>query len=152
MVKSLFLKVPVIMAIVALVALSHGSIAWWAALGMIAAGSALLLLLVFDVNWRFWCETLWRAHTPAETVALTFDDGPDAEFTPRVLAVLEAKRVPAAFFVIGEHARAHPDLVARIDRAGHLVANHFPIDTGCRSHFKLWGWPSSRAFGMQLRD
>jgi peptidoglycan-N-acetylglucosamine deacetylase len=57
-------------------------------------------------------------------VALTFDDGPDPEVTPRVLDLLEAAGARASFFCIGTAARAHPALVREIVRRGHSVENH----------------------------
>ena len=57
-------------------------------------------------------------------VALTFDDGPDGRWTPRILNVLKAKHAPATFFVIGQNMQARPDLVRRELREGHLVGNH----------------------------
>jgi cellulose synthase/poly-beta-1,6-N-acetylglucosamine synthase-like glycosyltransferase/peptidoglycan/xylan/chitin deacetylase (PgdA/CDA1 family) len=57
-------------------------------------------------------------------LALTFDDGPDATWTPRVLDVLEAAHVPATFFVIGENALAHPGLLNRIVADGSEIGNH----------------------------
>jgi peptidoglycan/xylan/chitin deacetylase (PgdA/CDA1 family) len=57
-------------------------------------------------------------------VALTIDDGPDPEWTPRVLALLARYQVTATFCVIGRQAAAHPDLVAAVAGAGHQVANH----------------------------
>ena len=57
-------------------------------------------------------------------LALTFDDGPDPEWTPQILDILKAKHVPATFFVIGENMEAHPGLVQRILREGHEVGNH----------------------------
>lgn len=57
-------------------------------------------------------------------VALTFDDGPDADVTPSVLRVLEARGVRATFFCIGERAERCQDLVAEIARRGHRVENH----------------------------
>src|SRR5207245_968823 len=51
-------------------------------------------------------------------VALTFDDGPDPRFTPGVLAALGARGTPATFFVMGEQAARHPELVARLRDAG----------------------------------
>lgn len=57
-------------------------------------------------------------------VALTFDDGPDPEVTPRVLDLLDDAGMKATFFVIGRHARAHPRLTAEIARRGHRVENH----------------------------
>jgi peptidoglycan/xylan/chitin deacetylase (PgdA/CDA1 family) len=57
-------------------------------------------------------------------VALTFDDGPDPTWTPRVLDVLRPYHVKATFFVLGVNAERYPSLVARIRREGHTVANH----------------------------
>jgi peptidoglycan-N-acetylglucosamine deacetylase len=57
-------------------------------------------------------------------VALTFDDGPHPEWTPRVLDLLAAARVPATFFVVGYRARQHPHLVRRIGQEGHIVGSH----------------------------
>jgi peptidoglycan/xylan/chitin deacetylase (PgdA/CDA1 family) len=57
-------------------------------------------------------------------VALTFDDGPNPEITPRVLDLLEAAGARATFFCIGRRVEEHPDLAAEIVRRGHLVENH----------------------------
>ena len=57
-------------------------------------------------------------------VAITFDDGPDPDYTPEVLAILRRYAVPATFFVVGANATAHPELIARIRAGGHAVANH----------------------------
>jgi peptidoglycan/xylan/chitin deacetylase (PgdA/CDA1 family) len=57
-------------------------------------------------------------------IALTFDDGPDPEVTPRVLDILEAHDARATFFCIAERALLHPDLVREIVRRGHGVENH----------------------------
>ena len=57
-------------------------------------------------------------------IALTFDDGPDPEWTPQILDILKAKQVRATFFVIGSNMEAHPGLVQRILAEGHDVGNH----------------------------
>jgi peptidoglycan/xylan/chitin deacetylase (PgdA/CDA1 family) len=57
-------------------------------------------------------------------IALTFDDGPSRELTPFVLDVLKKKDVPATFFLVGQNAEAHPDLVLRIRDEGHVIGNH----------------------------
>jgi len=61
---------------------------------------------------------------PGDRVALTFDDGPDPDVTPAVLDLLDTHGATATFFVIGERALRHPDLVAEIVRRGHRVENH----------------------------
>lgn len=77
----------------------------------------------------FWPErgmygsTLW--HGPARPeVALTFDDGPSPDTTPRVLELLASAGVRATFFVVGRKALAHPQLVREIAAAGHEIGLH----------------------------
>jgi peptidoglycan/xylan/chitin deacetylase (PgdA/CDA1 family)/spore germination protein YaaH/GT2 family glycosyltransferase len=57
-------------------------------------------------------------------VAITFDDGPDPRWTPKILDILKAKAARATFFVIGENMARHPDLVAREVREGQMVGGH----------------------------
>ncbi len=57
-------------------------------------------------------------------IALTFDDGPSGDFTPRILDALRELRAPATFFVIGENAERHPDLIRRMWDEGHEIGNH----------------------------
>ncbi|HVS20307.1 MAG TPA: glycosyltransferase [Pyrinomonadaceae bacterium] len=57
-------------------------------------------------------------------IALTFDDGPDPEWTPALLDILKQENVPATFFVIGKNGQAHPDLLRRIVNEGHELGNH----------------------------
>lgn len=68
-----------------------------------------------------WGRPVWRL---GEQVSLSFDDGPDPEWTPRVLDRLEAAGVRASFFLLSAHAAAHPALVGRIAAAGHRVEVH----------------------------
>ncbi|MDI7775019.1 glycosyltransferase [Asticcacaulis sp. EMRT-3] len=57
-------------------------------------------------------------------LALTFDDGPDARWTPQILKILKAEHVPATFFVIGEKALDHPALLRQMVAEGHTIGNH----------------------------
>lgn len=73
-----------------------------------------------------------RFSTEKNEVWLTIDDGPDPEDTPRLLELLAAHGARATFFVIGQNAAAHPELVRAIAAAGHEVAHHthtHPIGT-----------------------
>ncbi|OOG56314.1 glycosyltransferase [Rhodanobacter sp. C03] len=65
-----------------------------------------------------------RAGTLPHKIALTFDDGPDPEWTPQILDILKAKHVPATFFIIGANAEMSPKLVQREVNEGHDVGNH----------------------------
>src|ERR1700726_2374205 len=57
-------------------------------------------------------------------IAITIDDGPDPQITPRVLALLEAHGARATFFCIGEQVAAHPGLAREIVQRGHAIENH----------------------------
>jgi cellulose synthase/poly-beta-1,6-N-acetylglucosamine synthase-like glycosyltransferase/peptidoglycan/xylan/chitin deacetylase (PgdA/CDA1 family) len=65
-----------------------------------------------------------RVGAQGRKLALTFDDGPDPDWTPQILAILKAKHVPATFFMIGSNMEAHPGLVQRVLAAGYEVGNH----------------------------
>ena len=62
--------------------------------------------------------------SPGRRVALTFDDGPDPRWTPKIAAILRRNHVPATFFVIGSEAARHPDLVRLLVRDGNELGNH----------------------------
>ena len=64
------------------------------------------------------CDSVRRA------VYLTFDDGPDPDFTPRVLDILARDNVKATFFLIGERAQKNPSIVRRMVSEGHMIGNH----------------------------
>jgi len=68
--------------------------------------------------------TVMRVATGESAIALTFDDGPDPEETPRVLDLLAAHGAHAMFFMVGRRAEAHPSLVDRAVAEGHAIANH----------------------------
>jgi peptidoglycan-N-acetylglucosamine deacetylase len=76
--------------------------------------------------------SVWRGPRAGRKVALTFDDGPDPEQTPRVLDILAAHSVKATFFLIGERAVRAGALVESIAAAGHDLGNH------TWSHRSLW--------------
>lgn len=70
----------------------------------------------------FGAQVVWRTAGPG--VALTFDDGPDPRWTPRILDILAASGAHATFFVLLDHVRAHPELVRRAADAGHEIGVH----------------------------
>lgn len=81
----------------------------------------------------------WRLPPGSPDVALTFDDGPHPEITPRVLDLLAGAKQRATFFLIGENVRRHPAIVRRIVDEGHAVGLH--------SHSHSWMfncWPPGR--------
>jgi GH18 family chitinase/cellulose synthase/poly-beta-1,6-N-acetylglucosamine synthase-like glycosyltransferase/peptidoglycan/xylan/chitin deacetylase (PgdA/CDA1 family) len=68
--------------------------------------------------------TVVRSGFRPRTVVLTFEDGPDPLYTPKILDTLKRTGTPAAFFVVGRAAHAHPELLARIWTEGHEIGNH----------------------------
>src|SRR5215472_1487677 len=68
------------------------------------------------------------------TIALTFDDGPNAN-TPAVLDALKAEGVKGTFFIVGHMAHLHQDILARIAAEGHLLANHSASHVFLGEHF-----------------
>lgn len=57
-------------------------------------------------------------------IAITFDDGPHPRYTEQLLDGLKERGVHATFFVTGEHAQLHPDIIRRMQEEGHLIGNH----------------------------
>ena len=63
-------------------------------------------------------------HVDGPYIAMTFDDGPSAKLTPKLLDLLAAHHIKATFFVIGQNVVEHPEIVQREIREGHEVGNH----------------------------
>jgi peptidoglycan/xylan/chitin deacetylase (PgdA/CDA1 family) len=68
--------------------------------------------------------TFNSVHVDGPYIALTFDDGPNATLTPKLLDLLAAHHMKATFFVVGQNAADHPDILKRAVREGHEIANH----------------------------
>jgi peptidoglycan/xylan/chitin deacetylase (PgdA/CDA1 family) len=89
------------------------------------AGFVLLCLVApFLPFLGYYLPIICRGKSGEPAVALTFDDGPDPLSTPDLLRLLSKHRAQATFFVIGEKASEHPELVREIVRQGHSIGNH----------------------------
>jgi cellulose synthase/poly-beta-1,6-N-acetylglucosamine synthase-like glycosyltransferase/spore germination protein YaaH/peptidoglycan/xylan/chitin deacetylase (PgdA/CDA1 family) len=75
--------------------------------------------VTFPLSWR-----IDQMGASPNKIALSFDDGPDPEYTPQVLNILKAKHVPASFFVIGEEADRYPQILHREFNDGNEIGNH----------------------------
>jgi len=93
---------------------------------------------------RIFGRALVAPRRPGE-LALTFDDGPNPAWTPRLLDILAGHDVRATFFLVGSFAQAEPALVRRIAVAGHLIGNH------SWSHPNLALKPAAKARDEMLR-
>lgn len=86
-----------------------------------------------------------RSEEKNDVIALTFDDGPDPIYTPKILDVLAQFDVKATFFVLGVAAEKYPDLLIDMMRAGHTIGNH------TYSHCHPWIMSSERAINEVTR-
>lgn len=59
-----------------------------------------------------------------KVIHLTFDDGPSSSVTPQILDILKENKIKATFFVLGSNVNKHPELIQRMAREGHAIANH----------------------------
>jgi peptidoglycan/xylan/chitin deacetylase (PgdA/CDA1 family) len=91
-----------------------------AALGLAAGGCAYASLYPGS---RIFGKALIAPRRAGE-IALTFDDGPNTAWTPRLLDVLAEHNVKATFFMLGSRAEQEPELVRRVAAEGHLIGNH----------------------------
>lgn len=125
--------------VIAIAAKIAGAVAW--ALAARKLGAALFFA---PDPFLFWSVVGPRAQglvrlathfaTDRREVWLTIDDGPDPDDTPRLLDLLDQHGAKATFFVVGERAERHPELVREIVRRGHEVAHH----THTHPRFLFW--------------
>jgi len=78
----------------------------------------------FKLIARRFLGTVIRVDTRESVVALTFDDGPHPEYTPRLLDVLDQHGAHATFFMVGQLAARYPAIVKEVARRGHSIGNH----------------------------
>lgn len=92
------------------------------------------------------CDAKFLGDTSEKVIYLTFDAGFEAGYTPKLLDVLKAHDVPAAFFVVGNYLETRPDLVKRMAEEGHIVGNH------TWHHYDMPRIADPSAFEKELRD
>ena len=94
------------------------------------------------------CGYVSASATPVEApkIALTFDDGPSAVWTPALLDGLKERGVKATFFLIGENADKNPEIVKRMAEEGHLIGNH------TYHHLDMSSISSMDAFKKETQD
>lgn len=92
----------------------------------IILGLSPLFLFIASVNigWNFYIRSFNKSLRSGNEVMLTFDDGPHPGNTEKVLDILAQSNTKAIFFLIGERAIEHPEIVRRIVREGHLAGIH----------------------------
>jgi peptidoglycan/xylan/chitin deacetylase (PgdA/CDA1 family) len=119
----------------AAIALTH-EFGWEAFAGAAALSTVIHSWAVIDPRSSLYMPVTWRLPRSSPGIALTFDDGPNPEVTPRLLDLLGERGQRATFFVIGEHVRRAPELLRRMAAEGHAVGLHSD------SHSRLFNcWP-----------
>lgn len=122
---------------------------WPWAVGTIAANHLLLAGAGFAPRSTLIGDTVWRLPRDAAArgeLALTFDDGPDTELTPRVLDALAAAGARATFFCVGERVLRDAALARRIVDAGHEIGNH------SHRHSTAFAWSGPRTLAREVDD
>lgn len=97
---------------------------WWGYGLLVFVYSLVLFYGAYFIQSGFFMKTICRAKQPVRAIALTFDDGPSEEHTPRVLDILKVHGAKAAFFCIGKNIPGNEALLQRIVDEGHIVGNH----------------------------
>jgi peptidoglycan/xylan/chitin deacetylase (PgdA/CDA1 family) len=105
------------------IALAH-EFGWEAFAGAAALSTVIHSWAVIDPRSSLYMPVTWRLPRTSPGLALTFDDGPNPEVTPRLLDLLGACGQRATFFVIGEHVRRAPELLRRMVAEGHAIGLH----------------------------
>lgn len=77
-------------------------------------------------------DLIWQMDTSKKQIALTFDDGPQAEPTQKILDILDSFDAKATFFCVGENAKNNPELIDLIKSKDHIIGNH------TYNHLKGW--------------
>ncbi len=107
-----------------------------------AALAALFFWFALPHLLRRWQERRLAVLCAARRViVLSYDDGPGGALTPRLAELLQHRGVTATFFVIGQRARQHPDLLARLRHDGHEIGNHTQLHGNA---WKLAPWAALR--------
>jgi peptidoglycan/xylan/chitin deacetylase (PgdA/CDA1 family) len=119
----LFAATGLVLVLAGQAAMGHAPPLWGAFLAF-ALYSALILTGVFALRLRMFVDAVTSGPNGVRGWALTFDDGPDPQTTPRVLDALDEVGAKATFFVIVRKAEAHPALVREILARGHSVGLH----------------------------
>ncbi|ATN06905.1 polysaccharide deacetylase [Chryseobacterium indologenes] len=95
----------------------------WVYLACFLGFSAVVVWGSFDIELRYFVNSITHKRTKVKEVALTFDDGP-TEFTPKFLDLLKQHQVKATFFCIGKQIEKYPETFQRIIAEGHTIGNH----------------------------
>jgi peptidoglycan/xylan/chitin deacetylase (PgdA/CDA1 family) len=107
-------------------------------LSICAAHIPVFILGIKYIRMQFFGRLFCKPSVKKDTIALTFDDGPDQALTPDILGILKKHSIRATFFVVGYRAEKHPEIVRRCFDEGHTVACH-DLTHSMTSNFRTTG-------------
>ena len=97
---------------------------WWAVTVPVVIYLLFLAIGSFLICFNFYFTSVCKIKTTEKKIAITFDDGPHQEITPKLLEILKRHELPATFFWTGENISRNKDIVKKANEQGYLIANH----------------------------
>ncbi len=122
--KNILGIVTLLIAVFVYCRINFGSSYWW--LVLIAIFFLTLTAIgAFHIRWNYFLTSLHKSfNTNKKQIAITFDDGPNPEFTKKTLDLLKQFDAQATFFCIGRNIEKHPEILKEVFRNGHEIGNH----------------------------
>jgi len=106
-----------------------------------------VILSFFPCSLFHYKPVICKAKTTEKVVAITFDDGPDPEFSPLILDILRKHQIKATFFLIGKNIPGNEEIVKTMEKEGHIIGNH------SYTHCNFWDfWPPARIYMDLLKN
>ena len=122
-----------------------GEVPIWLYVAFVVIWITITVIGSFQIKMNYHLHSLNHNYKVRENnIAITFDDGPHPDFTPKVLDLLKKHKAKATFFLIGKNAQRYPELVQRIVEEGHTIGNH------SYSHSKNFGFFSVKSLTSEL--
>lgn len=122
-----------------------GNVPAWLYILFVIIWIAITVIGSFQIRWNYHLNSLNHNYKSLEKIiSITFDDGPNPHFTPKILSLLKKHGAKATFFLIGQNAEKYPQLVRQIIEEGHSIGNH------SYSHSKNFGFFSNEKVETEL--
>jgi peptidoglycan/xylan/chitin deacetylase (PgdA/CDA1 family) len=123
-----------------------GNVPVWLYLLFVFIWLAITVIGSFQIKWNYHLQSQNHNYKISENfVSITFDDGPNPEFTLKILTLLKKYNAKATFFLIGKNAEKHPEMVQQIIEEGHAIGNH------SYSHANNFGFFTSEKVASELQ-
>jgi len=133
--------------LVLIVSSYYAKIPWWLFFLLGLTWFFITLCGSFFIRWNYHLTSLHSNKDISKNqIAITFDDGPHPEFTPKALDLLKQHNAKATFFCIGQEVEKHPDILKRMLSEGHVVGNH------TYSHSKSFGFFNTEKVISELKQ